>query len=92
MVILLVFSIVVLKLTGQPVVMGISSMGKVFPFISPLPFGLFANLHTLQFFGIGEVDIEVRSTAASLFQNLAGNLADILSRRLKIGVRHVVAQ
>ena len=81
-----------LKLSGQPIVVRIASVGEVLPLVGPLSFCLFADFHPFQLFGIGEVDIEAGQRRQAFFQNLAGNLADILSRRLKIGVRHVVAQ
>ena len=67
-------------------------MGKVFPFIGPLPLGLFANLHTLQFFGIGEVDIEACQRRESFLQYQPGYLADVRTCRFKISVRLMVAK
>ena len=65
MVILLIFGIVVLKLAGQPVVMGITAMREILPFIGPLSFGLFADFNSLEFLYIGEIYICLLYTSPS---------------------------
>lgn len=47
-----------LKLSGQPIIVRIASVGEVLPLVGPLSFCLFADFHPFQLFGVGEVDIE----------------------------------
>ena len=61
MIILFIIGIGILEFTGQPVVMGITAMRKILPFIGPLSFGLFADFNSLEFPYIGEIYIEAIS-------------------------------
>ncbi len=46
-----------LKLSGQPIVVRIASVGEVLPLVGPLSFCLFADFHPFQLFGIGKLTL-----------------------------------
>ena len=91
MVTLFITGFSIFKFSGQPIIVRISSVGEILPLIDPLPFGLFADSHPFQVFGIGKVDIETSQRRQSLFQYPAAYLTNIRSCRLKIGILVVVA-
>ena len=67
-------------------------MCEVLPFIDPLPFGLRADLYSLQFFRVGKIHIQTSQRGKPFLQNLAYNIADVGSGRFKVGIRFVTAK
>lgn len=56
-IVLLVFNVIILGLTNRPMMVNVSSVNGIFPFVNPLPLNLFTGLRALRFFNVKRISV-----------------------------------